>query len=138
MIFLPAFLHPFTPDDLAHQSYNNGLIRALNRYERHAFTYSFEYFDYARHSTDEEFFKNMASYLKTKYRLHTWSLCLNMSQVSTDVQRFEVCHAGLHRKDAAIRQNVTKPKCPECAAAFSHPAKCPNPWPAALCTLVNA
>jgi hypothetical protein len=63
-------IHPFTYDDPAHLNYNAGLIDVLHENEQHAFNYSFEYFDYARHSNDPLFFGNMADYLTIKYRLH--------------------------------------------------------------------
>jgi hypothetical protein len=63
-------LHPFTPTEPAHMEFNEGLTGVLNRSPRHAFSYSYEYFDYARHSNEPDFFENMAAYLRVKYKLH--------------------------------------------------------------------
>jgi len=63
-------LHPFTPTDPAHMEFNEGLIEALSGESRHAFSYSYEYFDYARNSNEPDFFEHMASYLRVKYRVH--------------------------------------------------------------------
>ena len=41
-------LHPFTPNDPAHEEFNKGLIRALGQHPQYTFSYSYEYFDYAR------------------------------------------------------------------------------------------
>lgn len=63
-------LHPFTPTDPAHMAFNEGLVETLGGHPRHAFSYSYEYFDYARNSNEPGFFEHMADYLKVKYKGH--------------------------------------------------------------------
>jgi sensor histidine kinase YesM len=63
-------LHPFTPTDPAHMEFNEGLIATLGGHPDVSFSYSHEYFDYARNSNEPDFFEHMADYLRVKYRVH--------------------------------------------------------------------
>lgn len=63
-------IHPFTPIYSAHQQFNQGIIDKLNSSTEYKLNYSFEYLDYPRFSHDEEYFDNIAQYLKAKYKKH--------------------------------------------------------------------
>ncbi|MTV48292.1 response regulator [Heliobacillus mobilis] len=61
------FLHAFTPDDPAHQLFNEGFKRTIEKNAQYKFIYSYEYLDLARHPNDEEYLENVAHYLQAKY-----------------------------------------------------------------------
>lgn len=61
------FLHSFTPDHPAHEQYNSGLKNKLAENSQYKFRYSYEYLALARYPDKEDYFENIAQYLKVKY-----------------------------------------------------------------------
>jgi len=60
-------LHSFSSDHPAHEQYNTGLKSKLTENSQYKFRYSFEYLNLARYPNKEEYFANIAQYLKVKY-----------------------------------------------------------------------
>lgn len=63
-------VHPFTPEHPLHIEYNAGIKNHLEKNEKYQFNYFFEYLDLARHSHEEGYIENIASYLSLKYKNH--------------------------------------------------------------------
>lgn len=63
-------VNAFTPDYLANELYAKGLKSKLDMDTRFKFSYSYEYLDLALHFKEEDYFRIIAEYLKSKYIKH--------------------------------------------------------------------
>lgn len=61
-------IQAFTPDYLANEQYIKGLKDKLDVDTRYKFSYSYEYFDMARHFKEEDYLDKLAQYMEMKYK----------------------------------------------------------------------